>query len=167
MNNNTLLNRIHSFLTVVRDCQYGDISTEAEKLADEIYDELHKYDVIHIEAGVRYAEDASVNGEDESDDTPQMPCLIKNDDGWLWKLDIDIKTGHIINWKNGIVAKSWYKVCDECKIICGNKVYDEYVPNFLSPDENGYGDYMYMTISEDGYIKNWNSSECIKFINEL
>lgn len=59
MSNEKLLNRVHDFLgKVVRDCPDGDICIEASDLADDVWDVLHQFDVIHVEAGVRYAEDA-------------------------------------------------------------------------------------------------------------
>jgi hypothetical protein len=32
---------------------------------------------------------------------------------------------------------------------------DDYVPNTLCPDGNGYGDYIKMTIDAEGLIQNW------------
>ena len=167
MKNKEILNRVHDFLgKVVRDCPDQDMGLEASDLADDVWGLLHQFDVIHVEAGVRYAEDAKVDDHEESEETPKMPCLSKREDGWLWNLDIDVNTGRILNWTQGVTAKTWYKVCDECRINAGNKTYYEYVPDFLSPAERGYGDYMHMNIAQDGTIKNWNAEACREFIEE-
>lgn len=127
-------------------------------------------DIIHVESGVRYAEDANVNGIEEKDDAPTMPFLERKDDEWLWKLDIDAKTGEVIGWKEKypdiVTAKSFYKVCDCCHIVYGEIDYDEYVPEFLSLDDRGYGDYMYITI-ENGFIKGWNENLFRKFVEKI
>lgn len=127
-------------------------------------------DIIHVEAGVRYAEDADVNENEEKDDAPTMPFLERKDDEWLWKLDIDAKTGEVIGWKEKYpdikTAESYYKVCDCCHIVYGDIDYDEYVPEFLSLDECGYGDYMYITI-ENGFIKGWNERLFREFVNKV
>lgn len=36
---------------------------------------------------------------------------------------------------------------------------DEYVPDFLQVNENGYGDYLNLTISKNGVIENFNIDE--------
>lgn len=120
--------------------------------------------MIHVEAGVRYCEDATVNGIDEQEDAPKMPFLERSENphfGWVWKLDIDAKTGEVIGWKEKYPdvtnARSFYKVCDCCHIKYGSLDYDYYVPSFLCLDDEGYGDYMYLTI-ENGFIKGWSES---------
>ena len=64
---------------------------------------------LNVHAGVRYWEDSEVNGvEDESGD--MIPCRI----GDSWEPIIDIDSGIIINWNQGVKAKIHYKVCDCC-----------------------------------------------------
>lgn len=121
-------------------------------------------DKIHIEAHVRYPEDASVNDVREKEDNPTMPLLVKKDGDWVWCLDIDIDTGVIANWPKDTIASSWYKVCDECHITYYGAEYYEYVPDFLSPDEEGWGDYMHMSINADGSINHWQAYKCREFI---
>ncbi len=111
---------------------------------------------LHVEAGVRYWEDSTVNGiKDEAGDL--IPCR----DGNYWKPIIDIDSGKITNWTAGVVADIHYKVCDDGTY----RLYDElgdlvvtkegYVPNIMCPEDNGYGDYIIMKVDENGVIANW------------
>jgi hypothetical protein len=123
-----------------------------------------EYEVVtlHVDAGVRYWEDATVNGvEDEEGDL--IPCR----EGDRWKPIIDIENGKIINWSQGIKAVIHYKICDDGIYAIHNeegetiREIQDYVISSLSPDGNGYGDYIKMTIDESGRINNWkfNSSD--------
>lgn len=109
-----------------------------------------------VDARPRYWEDTEVNGKEDTDGT-LIPCR----DGDSWKPVIDIETGVITNWKAGTVAHVHYKICDdgtyqladaEGKIVAQ---IDGYVPSIMCPEEEGYGDYIIMTIDETGKIKNW------------
>ncbi|MDZ7905137.1 MAG: hypothetical protein U5N55_04740 [Cypionkella sp.] len=57
------------------------------------------YDATHLRAelGVRYWEDAQVNGEDEDNEAPKMPFA---KDG-VWRITIDLATGAISDWPKG------------------------------------------------------------------
>ena len=113
---------------------------------------------IRVEAGVRYWEDAIVNGvEDESGEL--IPCR----EGGLWKPIIDIDKGVIKNWKKGTIADIHYKVCDAGSYFLedekGNVVLsieDDYVPKIMCPEDEGWGDYIIMKVDGDGKIANWN-----------
>lgn len=108
-----------------------------------------------IKAKVRYWEDATINGvEDTEGDL--TPCR----EGDLWAPIIDVETGRILNWKQGVKASVHFKVCDcgsyYLKDAVGNVVLSiegDYVPHGLVPGD--YGDYIIMDISEDGIITNW------------
>lgn len=111
---------------------------------------------LHVSAGVRYWEDSTVNGiEDELGDL--IPCRVGN----LWKPIIDIETGIITNWKQGVKAEIHYKVCDDgiytVKDTWGADVLerDGYVPDTMSPGGSGYGDYIIMNVDENGKIDGW------------
>lgn len=113
---------------------------------------------IHVSAGVRYWEDSIVNGLQDDEEGSLMPCI---KDG-CWVLEINPDNGQILNWKQGTFADVHYKVCDQCsysflddngEVI--DAVVDEYVPGWLSPKENGYGDYIIMDIDENGFIQKW------------
>lgn len=111
---------------------------------------------LQVEAGVRYWEDAIVNGVEDSDGK-LIP--LRSDDQWCPL--ININTGHILKWPKGVVAKIHYKVCDdgayevldsELDVLIGR---DGYVPNILCPGGDGFGDYIIMNINTDGFIENW------------
>lgn len=111
---------------------------------------------LDVKAGVRYWEDSTVNGvEDETGEL--IPCRLED----YWCPSIDIDKGQIVNWSKGTVADIHYKVCDdgEYKIrdYEGNVVLeiDGYVPNTMSPKEDGFGDYIIMEVDENGFIKDW------------
>lgn len=115
-------------------------------------------------------EDADVDGESDDEDNPRIPCV---EDG-RWNILIDIKTGHIVNWKQGVSARVYYKVVDEgIYTMYDNGMekideYEGYVPDLMSLDDEGWGDYMNLTINEDGFIEDWPDNEDIHpYIDEL
>ena len=138
-----------------------------------------------MDAGVRYWQDAYINGNrdidcDETVGCPNMPCaeyteghhrLLRAND-WRWRPLIDIETGKIVNWEKGTTANVHYKVCDDfqCDILDADKdvieSYNGYVPNIMSPKENGYGDYIIMDINENGFIQGWNKELIFKLIKQ-
>jgi len=114
---------------------------------------------IHIRAGVRYWEDATVDGvEDENGDL--IPCRVKDEDDWF--PIIEIETGKIRNWKQGVTADIHYKVCDDGDYYLMGEDETEsilhksgYVPDFLAIEDSGYGDYIIIKVDENGFINNW------------
>lgn len=132
---------------------------KVEKEVDIIY--------CQVKAEVRYWEDTEVDGvEDENGNL--IPCR----EGNLWCPLINIETGVIVNWKQGKKAKIHYKVCDAGSYYLQDEngetvlsIEDNYVPNSLIPGD--YGDYIVMTVNEDGVIKEWKSSPDISdFLEE-
>lgn len=129
---------------------------------------------IYVNAHVRYPEDSMIRedlddawGEDDPD-KPNMPCMeyVENRySGWYWKPIIDIKTGKILNWREGVRASISYKVCDEfeCTVKDASDAivasYNGYVLNFMAITDEGYGDYIYLDVNEEGYIENWSFDE--------
>jgi hypothetical protein len=120
------------------------------------------YDVkrLHVQAGVRYFEDSSVNGQtDEEGDL--IPCCDDHDN---WCPIIDIDSGIITNWEQGKSADVHYKICDDGIYTLqdseGNKILsiEGYVPKCMCPGGNGYGDYIIMKIDENGLIAGWKFS---------
>lgn len=113
-----------------------------------------------VKAGVRYWEDATVNGvEDEQGDL--IPCR----EGDLWCPTIDLNTGVITNWESGKIARIHYKVCDAgsyyLQDVDGNTVLSierDYVPDMLCPKESGYGDYIIMDVGVNGVIHDFSFS---------
>lgn len=139
---------------------------------------------LKVDAGVRYWQDAYINGNrdtdcDETDVYPNMPCaeyigkqhcVLRGND-WRWRPLIEIETGRIVNWQQGITANVHYKVCDDfaCEILDSGKEvitsYDGYVPKVMCPADEGYGDYIIMNIDESGFIQGWEK-EFIRLILE-
>jgi len=113
-------------------------------------------DVKYLQAscGVRYWQDGEVSGVEDSDGT-LIPC--RNGDNWEPLIDLD--TGKIEGWPEGVSADVHYKVCDAGVYTLldaeRNKVAkkDGYVPDMMCPDGDGYGDYVIMTIEPDGTIE--------------
>jgi hypothetical protein len=111
---------------------------------------------LKVEAGVRYWEDATVNGEEDSDGG-----LIPFRNGGCWSPVIDLETGTVENWPGGTVADVHYKVCDDGRYTLLNedrevvKTIDGYVPDIMCPEESGYGDYIIMKIDGGGKISGW------------
>ena len=112
---------------------------------------------LQVDAGVRYWQDAMVNGVEDSEGD-LIPCR----DGDRWMPIIDIDSGVIVNWNKGTTAEVHYKVCGDGEYwltnedgkhiaFCG----DGYVPRFLAPKGQGFGDYIILNIDAEGQIKNW------------
>ena len=113
---------------------------------------------LQVEAGVRYFEDGTVNGQADRNEPPAMPFV----EGGVWRPVIDMDTGKIVDWPEGVTADVHYKVCDAGLYILLDEslreVYriDGYVPDTLCPAGEGYGDYIIMKIASDGQIQNWS-----------
>ena len=117
---------------------------------------------LDVEAEVRYWEDAKVNGVEDSDGT-----LIPGRDGDLWKVRINLADGRIEGWPDDITAKIHYKVCDAGEYWLSRpdgrrvaKWKGDYVPSpFLCHGDNGYGDYIIMTVAGGGAILNYRQPD--------
>lgn len=109
-----------------------------------------------VSAEVRYWEDAEVNGV--ADENGELIPLKKED---CWEPWIDVDAGIIKEWPKGTTADIHYKVCDAGIYTLIDEIGDTlltkegYVPSCLSPEENGYGDYIIMKIDGEGKIKGW------------
>jgi hypothetical protein len=116
--------------------------------------------VRYLEArvGVRYWEDAKVNGVDDDDGT-----LIPMRNERLWCPIIDLETGIVQDWPEGVVVETHYKVCDDGTYILRDAEMNEvtridgYVPTVMCPGGSGYGDYVIMKIDGEGRIEKWNA----------
>jgi hypothetical protein len=117
---------------------------------------------IEVRAEVRYWEDATVNGTEDSDGT-----LTPFKRGELWCPVIRLADGQIVDWPAGTVADIHFKVCDagEYWLLDENKTRigkwaGFYVPNaFLCHGDTGYGDYIIMKIDADGFVCNWSEPQ--------
>ena len=125
---------------------------------------IQEFDIkyLFVEAKVRDWEDGEVDGVEDAEGK-LIPCR----EGDIWKPIIEIETGQITNWQQGKTADIHYKVCDAgVYTIKGDKGLaikriDGYVPSILSPGGSGYGDYIIMSISDQGVINNWKCSPSI------
>lgn len=119
---------------------------------------MEKAIYLHVEADVRYWEDATVNGIDDTDGT-----LIPRRNGDTWKPVIRLADGQILDWPEGTTADIHYKVCDAGEYFLADenhtriaKYNDYYVPDdMLCVGDNGYGDYIIFKVGHDGKIIGW------------
>jgi hypothetical protein len=121
---------------------------------------------LRARCGVRYWEDATVNGVEDADGSriPLREGTAANNDhlgGGFWCPTINLETGIIENWPKGTTASIHYKVCDEgeYELLDADRnvvvAIDGYVPQIMCPEGSGYGDYVIMKIDGDGKIANW------------
>lgn len=114
---------------------------------------------------VRYWEDAKVDGVVDEDGS-RIPLRIKD----MWQIFVDLETGIIVDWPEGVTADIHYKVCDAgvyCLVNDNGEEYAErewYVPSMLSPSGDGYGDYVIMKVGGSGKIEDWKAD--LDFFNE-
>jgi hypothetical protein len=79
-----------------------------------------------------------------------------------WCPIIDIDEGIITNWDINESVYVFAKVCDEfeCTIkdVNGEIIgtYEGYVPDFMSIEDYGYGDYIDFVVESNGKIRGWN-----------
>lgn len=113
---------------------------------------------IEVSAGVRYWEDATVNGQEDAEGT-----LIPFRDGDNWRPVIRLCDGMVMQWPQGMDANVYYKVCDAGEYWLRDEHHRRvakwngyYVPSaFLCHGGDGYGDYIILTIGPDGHVANW------------
>lgn len=114
---------------------------------------------LEVEAEVRYWEDATVNG---LEDTHGVLIPFKRQSKWC--PHIHLETGRVMGWPPGTSADIHYKVCDAGEYWLADedgriaKWGGFYVPSeFLchGPDSNGYGDYIIFKVGPDGLIQDW------------
>lgn len=121
--------------------------------------EISQAKYLELNAGVRYWEDAKLNGEEDSDG--QIPLR----DGEDWSPTIELATGRVLDWPAGVEADIHYKVCDAGAywLLNSGKVrfayQDGYVPDYLAIGQPGYGDYIIMKIGADGMIAGWQQPD--------
>ncbi len=117
---------------------------------------------IEVQAEVRYWEDATVNGAEDTEGT-----LIPARKGDTWAPVIRLADGLVMDWPHGTTADVHFKVCDageywllddERKRVA--KWAGSYVPNeFLCHGDTGYGDYIIFKVGADGLIEKYRAPE--------
>lgn len=118
----------------------------------------------------------TVNGEDDPSDPteenpPRMPFLVpseKRPGEWRWRPMIDVEEGRILDWPKGTEATAYYKPSDDCAIKIRGKDWNEgeYVPDFMCPQDEGYGDYIIMRIDGEGKIAGWKPADFRKWFKD-
>lgn len=111
-----------------------------------------------VDARVRYWEDATVNGEKDTDGT-----LIPFRAGNRWRPVINLATGYMCGWPKGTEASVHYKVCDDGRYWLADKRFrgvfkylGDYVPDsILCVGDRGYGDYIILNVGPNGIIQGW------------
>lgn len=119
---------------------------------------MTEYKFLIVDAGVRYFEDATINGEEDVNGK-----LTPFANGSRWQPVINLEHGVVEGWPKGVQADIHFKVCDDGEYWLSRdgtskdvKWGGYYVPNdYLCHGDNGYGDYIIMKIGQDGAIANY------------
>ncbi len=113
-----------------------------------------------VSAEVRYWEDAEINGVQDTEEGDNIPLKVGN----LWKPQIELEKGRVMNWPQGTTADIHYKVCDQGEYWLEDangkrmKKKGDYVPDeLLAVGDHGYGDYIILKIDEAGMIEGWKT----------
>lgn len=105
--------------------------------------------------------------EDTMEEHNRIGKIIPGSDGERWKITIDLWNGKVMDWPAGFCLRTHFKVCDEGiytfldvnekEVINITDEYDQYyVPDFLSIEDEGYGDYILINIDGDGEIEHFD-----------
>lgn len=128
---------------------------------------------LHIPVWSEDQDQFEMVGVDQEDVLENLTGYNKDNEEVVW--DIDIKTGVVQNW-NGKEVGLYDKLCDSgtYELVYDNKVIhsiDGYVPDFCCIGEEGYGDYISMSVNSDGSINDWNyekcTDKCLKFFGVI
>lgn len=113
---------------------------------------------IEVHAGVRYWEDAYINGVEDTDGN-----LTPLRSGEHWCPVIRLADGVVMDWPAGTIADIHFKVCDDGEYWLLDEQRNRiakwagfYVPDdFLCHGDVGYGDYIILAIGADGQVAKW------------
>jgi hypothetical protein len=114
---------------------------------------------IEVDARVRYWEDATVDGREDTDGS-LIPFRVS--DSWCPK--IRLADGLVEGWPVGTTADVHYKVCDDGDYWLASegrriaKWAGHYVPDeFLchGDDAEGFGDYIILRVNAAGRVEGW------------
>lgn len=119
-----------------------------------------------------------INGTPDDDENPQMPLMSKEvtiDEYWEYRamnIEIDVPTGKVKDWTEGVIAELNIKVVDMGVYSLFNgegrriaHIENDYVPETFNIDDEGYGDYISLTIQADGVIKKWTPKRIMSMLN--
>jgi len=108
-----------------------------------------------VETDIRFVK-IDVNIRHEEDFPKDFPFR----HGSTWSLTIDIDSGVILDWPQGVSGDLYMKVCDEGSYYLFDADMNQvgaiasgYVPNDLIPGD--YGDYIGLEIDATGKVTNW------------
>lgn len=156
-----------------QEVEESGLPFEAKIYSREITDwKLEWPMVLRIDAHAQ-PDSACVNGKwdwdcAEKKQPPKMPFIVpdpKFPGDWRWQVDVDVASGKILNWPEGIEAKVYFKSSDDAAVVYDGQNLNagQYVPRFLRPGESDE-DYLAVTITRDGRFKNWNPGTVSKWI---
>lgn len=118
---------------------------------------LEKAKFLQVVAEPYFWEDAELNGVEDEDG--QMPLRVGN----KWLLTIELATGKIAGWPEGVKASVWYKVCDQGSYYLQDengkqiaKWKSAYVPASLLNRSDAGEDYIDLQINRNGRINRWS-----------
>lgn len=120
---------------------------------------------IAVSAEVRYWEDATVDGAEDTDGV-----LIPHRNGDCWIPTIRLADGMLMDWPQGTTADVHYKVCDQGEYwLLDDELHriakwaGYYVPDeFLCHGDTGYGDYIIFKVDGAGRIEGWRTPEVVQ-----
>lgn len=115
---------------------------------------------IEVQADVRYWEDATVDGVEDTDGV-LIPGRDAELPGSPWHVRIELDGGRIEHWPEGTSADIHYKVCDQglywLTDAAGLRIAryrSSYVPDaYLSQGDAALGDYIVMRVDGSGSIE--------------
>lgn len=133
---------------------------------------------------VRYFEDVEISTipNIKENSNPPMFGFKHDEEVKAYYLDwmINLNEGKIVDWnsdgtlKDDTIVKTHYKVVDQGIYWLLDEDKSElcktsgYTPKILGQDEDGFGDYVYLTILPDGKIKDWDvNRDMIKELQQM
>lgn len=113
---------------------------------------------LEVRVPIEFWEEANI------DCFPDLKGRVPFRDGDFWAPVIELDNGRIEGWPVGVLVETMYKVRDSGEYWLLNegrkriaKLKDRYVPACLAIGENGWGDYLILTIGENGYVQDWQA----------
>lgn len=114
-------------------------------------------------------EDACVNGQNEAFEHPRIPGADLSTGNWV--IEVDVHTGKITGWPEGIKAETFYKSRDMNEFTLLDEDRNQiawsegYVPEIFDINGTSFGDYVELNINDKGFIEGWRCSQ--ELINNM